>query len=359
MMADTLGFRIVGPCTNERRLVDWQAAFVGYASLDERAEVTSEAYLSAFTFGDDFRRHLDATGSTARFDGVCGGEFIWFDIDREGDIEAARRNAARLCLFILERYPTLDDDGLLIFFSGAKGFHIGLPTDLWQPTASGLFNAVARRLAEGLAGAVQVAIDGGVFDKVRAFRAPNSRHPKTGLHKRRVTMAELMMLSADRIQELAREPLAFDVPTVSARCDVAAGDWQETVERVTHEAEAARQRRASSDRSTRLNRATLDFIRDGAGLGDRHRLLFSAAANLAEFGCPAELAHELLTEAALDSGLSPSETRRQIDCGLNHCAAGRTSANPCDATANHQPTPTTNGGTLFAADIQGRGYYDR
>ncbi len=70
--------------------------------------------------------------------------------------------------------------------------------------------------------------------------------------------------------------------------------------------------------SASLNRATLDFIRDGAGSGDRHRLLFSAAANLAEFGCPVGLAHELLREAALDSGLSPSETRRQIDCGLKH-----------------------------------------
>ena len=129
MMADALGFRIVGSCTNERRLVDWQAAFVGYASLDERADVEREAYLSAFTFGGDFRRHLDATGSTAGFDGVCGGEFVWFDIDRT-DLEAARRDAARLCLFIVERYR-LDDDALLVFFSGSKGFHLGLPTDLW------------------------------------------------------------------------------------------------------------------------------------------------------------------------------------------------------------------------------------
>jgi len=46
--------------------------------------------------------------------------------------------------------------------------------------------------------------------------------------------------------------------------------------------------------------------------------LFSAAANLAEFGCPVALAHALLTEIALDSGLSPSDVRRQIDCGLDY-----------------------------------------
>ena len=320
MTTNDLGFRIVGPCSNERRLVAWQAAFVGYASLDERAEVNREAYLSAFTFGDDFRQHLDANGSTKGFEGVCGAKFIWFDIDRT-DLEAARRDAARLSLLLTERYR-LDDDGLLIFFSGSKGFHIGLPTDLWQPSASLTFPRTARRLAEDLAAAVQVTIDGGVYDKVRAFRAPNSRHPKTGLHKRALTLDELMGLSVERIQDLAREPLAFDMPTTTTRNEQAAADWLDAVQAMEREAEAIQQRRTSGNGSTRLNRSTLDFIRHGAGGGDRHRLLFSAAANLAEFGCPSELVRELLTEAALDSGLSPKEAQRQIDCGLKHQPKG-------------------------------------
>ena len=247
---------------------------------------------------------------------------------------------------------------MLIFFSGAKGFHVGLPTDLWQPTAWLLFNAVAKRLAEGLAGAVQVELDLGVYDKVRAFRAPNSRHGKTGLFKRRLSLDELMRLSVESIQRLASEPKAFDVPTVSTRCDEAAGDWQETVERIGHEAEATRQRRASTNGAAKLNRATMDFIRDGASTGDRHRLLFSAAANLAEFGCPVELAHDLLSEAALDSGLSPSETRRQIDCGLSHNAASRQPAGPCDATATHSSvtSPQPKGEHLFP-DATGKAYY--
>jgi hypothetical protein len=46
-------------------------------------------------------------------------------------------------------------------------------------------------------------------------------------------------------------------------------------------------------------------------------MLFSAAANLQELNCPAELAHALLTPAARDSGLTPADIRRQIDCGLS------------------------------------------
>ena len=130
------------------------------------------------------------------------------------------------------------------------------------------------------------------------------------------------MVSVERNQDLAREPLAFDMPTTTTRSEQAAADWLDAVQAMEREAEAIQQRRTSSNGSTRLNRSTLDFIRHGAGNGDRHRLLFSAAANLAEFGCPSELVRELLTEAALDSGLAPKEAQRQIDCGLNHTPKG-------------------------------------
>ena len=312
------GFRTVGACTETRRTVIWSAAFSGYATLDERAETGREGYLSAFTFGDDFRRHLDGTGSTAGFDGACWSPWLWFDLDRD-NLDVARRDAARLVLSIVERYR-LDDAELLIFFSGSKGFHVGLPMAHWQPEPSARYNRVARRVAEGLAGAAAVAIDTGVFDKVRLFRAPNSRHGKTGLHKLRLSLDELTGLSVAAILDRATKPEAFDVPALQHRREQseAAADWQTAAEWVTREAEATAQRRAANNGNVKLNRATLEFIRDGVGTGDRHRLLFSAAANLAEFGCSSTLAHALLTEAALDSGLPPNDVHRQIECGLAH-----------------------------------------
>ena len=309
-----LGFRILGSCANERRLVDWPAAFNAYASLDDRADFSSESYLSAFQFGPDFRTYLDATGSTKGFDGPCGAEFIWFDIDR-ADLELARRDTARLVMRLADRFGLFDAD-LLVFFSGGKGFHVGLPTT-WKPPPSMTFNRVARRFAEKLAASVNVAIDVGIYDKVRAFRCPNSRHQKTGLHKRALSLDELVHLSIDRIQRLAATPCEFDLPTPTGGNGQAAVDWLAAAAAVHTEAASVADRRGSGQ-AAKLNRSTLTFIRDGATPGDRHRALFSAAANLAEFGCPAELAHELLTDAGLDSGLSPSETRRQIECGLDH-----------------------------------------
>jgi hypothetical protein len=334
------GFRIVGATSEERRLVDAGAVLAAYACCDERAEVTREAYLSAFQFGEDFRQLLESTGSPKGFAGPCWSAWVWLDIDRDGDLDAALRDARRLVAAILERYATLDDDDLLAFFSGAKGFHVGIPSCVWGPHPSADFHRTARRFAERLADAAGVGIDHGVYDRVRPFRAPNSRHPRTGLHKRRLSHAELMALSLDAMLGLSATPSPFDVPRPAGHCHQAAADWLDATTWVAEQAEARAQRRAAGHSTAALNRLTLDFIRDGAGEGDRHRLLFSSAANLREFGCPAALAHALLTPPALDSGLAPGEVHRQIECGLAHgVAEACTSPDPGPATATAKGGP--------------------
>src|SRR5262249_43699031 len=117
------GFRIVGPTWGERRLVVAAAALAGYAACDPQAEPDREAYLSAFTFGADFRQLLESTGSIKGFAGPCWAPWLWWDIDRENDPDRALSDARRLAGAVLERFPALDDDGLLLFYSGSKGFH--------------------------------------------------------------------------------------------------------------------------------------------------------------------------------------------------------------------------------------------
>jgi hypothetical protein len=124
-------------------------------------------------------------------------------------------------------------------------------------------------------------------------------------------------LKTATIVGLAAEPEPFDLPNPPPVNDQAVADWKAAGEHVAQQATAMRQRRLATNGSPTLNRQTMEFLRDGAPVGDRHRLLFSAAANLAELDCPSALARALLTEPALDTGLSPKEVRRQIDCGLD------------------------------------------
>jgi hypothetical protein len=316
MQAAPYGFRIVGCCWETRRLVDADAALSGYAACDKQAEVTTEAYLSAFQFGKDFRQQLEMTGSTKNYDGPCWSPWLWWDIDRKADIKAATKDARRLAAFLADRYR-IDGDELLIFYSGSKGYHVGLPTSLWQPEPSIVFNKLARRFTEHVAELLRIDVDAGVYDKVRAFRAPNSRHPKTGRYKRRLAFDELLRLKTAAILDSAVEPQPFDLPLPPAVNNQAVVDWSKAGEHVAESTTAHRQRRLAFNGSPKLNRQTMDFIRDGAPAGDRHRLIFSAAANLAEFGCPPALAHALLAESALDSGLTPNDVYRQIECGLS------------------------------------------
>jgi hypothetical protein len=288
-------------------------AFLGYAGCDGRVDLAREAYLSAFRFGADFRRHLESTGSCRDFGGSCWAAWLWWDIDRLGDLAAALRDARALALYLVEHYPALLEEDLLLFFSGSKGFHVGVPTCLWRPEPSGVFNRSVRLLMLAVADPLGIPLDQGVYDKVRPFRAPNTRHPKTGRYKRRLTFDELLGLSLEGILRLAGEPEPFDVPEPGHACDRLRADWDEASRRAA-QAVAPKPRPAGGP--GRLNRQTFLFIQEGADVGDRHRLLYSAARNLGEFGCPYELAWALLGEAALDSGLPPREVRRQIECGL-------------------------------------------
>jgi hypothetical protein len=312
-----LGFRVLGPATSRRRLIDFAAAFAAYAECDPRAEADRESFLSAFTYPAEFRRHLEETGSTADYAGPCWAPWLWFDLDGE-DLDAVLNDARQLVMGILHRYRTLDDDAILLFFSGNRGAHVGLPVT-WNPGPSACFHRIARRFAEAIAAVTNAKIDSTIYSVVQILRAPNSRHPRSGLHKRPLSLNELLHLDAACVRRLAKAPQPFALPVVTAADPQAAADWQAAVRAVEREAEAKAERRAALANGTpRLNRATLDFIRDGADQGDRHRLLFSAAANLRELNCPSDLAHALLTAAALDSGLTPKDVHRQIECGLNH-----------------------------------------
>jgi hypothetical protein len=314
-----IGFRVVGTAWTRRIVVDHAAAFAGYAACDPRAGIDREGYLSAFRFTNDFRAYFAANGNSERgFHGVSWADRLWLDVDRD-DLQRALNDARRLAATVLERYRDLDADDLLAFYSGSKGFHLGIPTCPWQPAPCDRFHLYTRHFCGNLADLAGVRIDDGVYTLTRLFRAPNTRHPKTGLHKRRLEIDALLRLNLDGIQRLAHRPGPFELPTPTATSGQAAADWRDAMTAVSQQAEATAERRAAALTGTpTLNRQTLAFIRDGAEQGDRHRLLFSAAANLAEFRCPRALAHALLADAALDSGLPPADVRRQIDCGLNH-----------------------------------------
>jgi hypothetical protein len=113
----------------------------------------------------DFHDYLRETGSTRDFRGICWGPYLWWDVDRDGDLQGALSETRRLAVTLDERYQ-LPDDALLLFHSGCKGFHAGLPTSLWGPAPSADFNRIAREFAAGLAALAGLS----VYDAKRGCR---------------------------------------------------------------------------------------------------------------------------------------------------------------------------------------------
>src|SRR5437763_2528934 len=113
-MSAPLGFWIRGPIYERRLLVEHAAAFQAHCELDERIDPHDEGYLSAFSFGPEFTDHLERTGgSTRAYKGVCGAPFLWWDIDRENNLELALRDARGLAAMLLDRFRSLDENALL------------------------------------------------------------------------------------------------------------------------------------------------------------------------------------------------------------------------------------------------------
>jgi hypothetical protein len=313
---------------HRRDLVDAEAAFLA-ACRAERGE--SEGYFSAFSFGPDIARHINEnSGSTAGYRGPCSSSWMWVDLDAEADPDAAREAAAHLADHVADRYALAADD-LLIFLSGAKGYHLGIPARLFGDTHPDADHParVGALVERWFAGAQPtVEHDRSIYEHLRLFRSPNSWHPSGQVFKIRLDLDELRRLHHRGILDLAKAQRPFDPPVQPGPHPVAVADWAEAVAEVEAAAKAT-SKKAKTDATTgrreppegadigRITPKTWDFILHGDALGSRHDELRFAAANLAEFETVDELADAVLGRGIRWSGLDPESpaTRREIANG--------------------------------------------
>jgi phage/plasmid-associated DNA primase len=129
----------------------------------------SEAYHGAFNLEerDTFKGYEGATGPAMGY--------AWFDFDSSQDGGAS---AWEDCKKFLQWLGVPD---ALVFFSGNKGFHVGVPAGYTGVTGP-KFNQGMHRIARILSKEYPT-LDTAVYNASRLFRVPGSKHPKTGLYK--------------------------------------------------------------------------------------------------------------------------------------------------------------------------------
>ncbi len=310
-----VGAFVCGPPTSPRDLVrhgELLAAYADGAIGDER-----EAYLSHFAFGAEMQAHYKANrNSVAGFAGPCAARWVVLDIDRP-ELAVALEDARRLLQAVTRRYPETEGD-VPVYFSGNKGFHVLVELAHGPPPAVG-FQHTPRTFAEALAALAGVAIDAGIYDVNRLVRLPNTRHPKTGLFKRRIDSETLFRLELPGILETAKRASGDGIPTVRLPPAQLAKDWAAAERHAAGMAEArAAVRRECGTADARAPRDLIDLLRFGVADGERHMTLFRVAAWMVEQGAGTDFTRLFLTEAAGDLGLPPDDVARQIKCGVGH-----------------------------------------
>lgn len=167
-----------------------------------------EYYISLFPYDKTILDYVKIEKTVKGHTGRHGCNYIIFDIDRENDLEGARRDALQLIGHLQSEYGLSPDD-LYIWFSGSKGFHIAIVNKTYgtlEPCV-GMGEAIKRAALE-LAGNIQ--LDPVIYEDHRIIRIENSVNAKTGLYKIQLSHDELIINSIDDIKELAKNPRTLE-----------------------------------------------------------------------------------------------------------------------------------------------------
>jgi hypothetical protein len=166
-----------------------------------------EAYTSIYVFDKTILEYFERNGnSVAGYKGVAYCDVVWFDIDDKENPENTLSVVRSFLTQLLNDYG-LSSKYVLKFFSGKKGFHLGIPSGFFggiKPSEKvpQSVKIMTQKLMEGFS-----CYDPSVYNITRLFRLPNSKHAETGLYKRAISTDDIFNMSFSEIENLAKKPL--------------------------------------------------------------------------------------------------------------------------------------------------------
>lgn len=184
---------------------------IGEALAEARGRGTND-YITVYRFPPEYLEHCRTRGSVSGYAGPAYADYLPIDIDREDDLFAAHQAALRVAVVLNELFD-VDASKVRYFFSGAKGYHLLIPTWLMGRVEPGpQLPAVFRSMAKAIAEMAGVEIDGKIYDVNRLFRIPDTKHGRSGLWKVELTWDEFSGRDVEAHRQLARQPrlLAWD-----------------------------------------------------------------------------------------------------------------------------------------------------
>ena len=168
-------------------------------TMDQLSALTlnpnKDYYLSIFKYNEDQKKIAEKSGSVKSIKDVVTSTLVW-DFDSEKDIDKARKDTLELGKRLVENY-NIDPDIIYCYSSGNKGFHVVVPIN--KEINPDQFKQAITTIAKGLE-----TFDTTVSDHARILRLEHTKHPKSGLYKIPLHLAEIEELTTDKIKELAK-----------------------------------------------------------------------------------------------------------------------------------------------------------
>ena len=161
---------------------------------------TVDAYTTLFLFREEYKQHVEAVGSVRGADKFAvWSPFVWFDIDA-GELEQATLNMQTLVRGLQSMQI---EEHIVIFFSGAKGYHVGIDSRVFGLSPSVDMPEQMRIICTQLASLFGVEIDTCIYNHNRLWRIPYTIHSKTQCRKIGLSISQALQLSTSQIVQLA------------------------------------------------------------------------------------------------------------------------------------------------------------
>ena len=178
----------------------------GHIDEKYRIKVSSTCVDSArsyFRFQKDIKEYRKKNNSLKGYQGSCYSDIIPIDIDRKNNLGEALRILQDFIKFITSEY-NVQKEVLRCYFSGNRGFHLELPTNLLGDVKSS--SKLNRQFKSFVLSLGDWGFDSSMYNTRQLYRIVNTINSKSGLYKIPLTIDEVLCLSIEAILKLAKTP---------------------------------------------------------------------------------------------------------------------------------------------------------
>lgn len=136
---------------------------------------------------------------------LFGDFYLDFDDD---DFEKVRKDVRYVVNYLnMDFTYNIPYSSIRFYFSGKKGAHLVIPTEVFDIKPDVNLNQYFREMAKELnERTVYGTIDTQIYDRRRLFRLPKTKHQSTGYYKTPLTFLEIRDMPLEDIKTLAEQP---------------------------------------------------------------------------------------------------------------------------------------------------------